>query len=160
MKENIGIAVDDIDDSKIFEAARRAAIHDVILNFEEEYETFVGERGVSLSGGQKQRVAIARTLLKNPPILLFDDSLSAVDTETDVAIRKQLKERNKNVTTIIISHRVTTLAEADKILVMENGEIVQKGNHQELLQKDGMYKRVWEIQNSLESEIDFEKEVG
>lgn len=160
MKENIGIAVNDIDDSKIFEAARRAAIHDVILNFDDEYETFVGERGVSLSGGQKQRVAIARTLLKNPPILLFDDSLSAVDTETDAAIRKELKERNKNVTTIIISHRVTTLAEADKILVMEDGKIVQQGTHQELLKRDGMYKRVWEIQNSLESEINFEKEVG
>ena len=160
MKENIGIAVEEADDAKIFEAARRAAIHDVILNFDEEYETFVGERGVSLSGGQKQRVAIARTLIKEPPILLFDDSLSAVDTETDAAIRQELKERNKNVTTIIISHRVTTLAEADKILVMEDGEIVQRGTHQELIKREGMYKRVWKIQNSLELEMKNEREVG
>lgn len=160
MKENIGIAVEEADDAKIFEAARRAAIHDVILNFDEEYETFVGERGVSLSGGQKQRVAIARTLIKEPPILLFDDSLSAVDTETDAAIRQELKERNKNVTTIIISHRVTTLAEADKILVMEDGEIVQRGTHQELIKREGMYKRVWKIQNSLELDMKNEREVG
>ena len=160
MKDNIGIAVSDASDSTIFEAARTAAIHDVILNFDNEYETFVGERGVSLSGGQKQRVAIARTLVKKPPVLLFDDSLSAVDTETDAAIRKELKEVNEDITTIIISHRVTTLAEADKILVMEDGKIVQEGKHQELIKKDGMYKKVWKIQNSFGSEVGFEKEIG
>lgn len=160
IKENIGIVADENSDSKVFEAARTAAIHDVILNFDEKYETFVGERGASLSGGQKQRVSIARTLVKNPPVLIFDDSLSAVDTETDVAIREALNRRNKDVTTIIISHRVTTLAEADKIIVMEDGKILQRGTHSELIEKPGMYRRVWEIQNSLEEEMVEEKKVG
>ncbi|HLV10162.1 MAG TPA: ATP-binding cassette domain-containing protein, partial [Halanaerobiales bacterium] len=115
---------------------------------EKGYDTMVGEKGVSLSGGQKQRLAIARTLIRNCPILIFDDSLSAVDTETDAAIRKALKEESRNATTIIISHRVNTLAEADLIIVLEEGQVVQSGTHQELIKDNGFYKRVWEIQNS------------
>ena len=110
----------------------------------------VGERGVTLSGGQKQRVAIARALIKDCPILIFDDSLSAVDTETDAAIRKALRERKKDVTTFIISHRINTLSEADLILVIEEGCITQMGMHEELMEKPGLYRRIWEIQNPKE----------
>ncbi len=152
IKDNIGIAELESHDQEIIEAARSASIHDVILNFDNGYDTLVGERGVSLSGGQKQRVAIARTLMRNCPILIFDDSLSAVDTETDAAIRKSLKEKSKKSTTFIISHRINTLAEADKILVIEEGSIVQAGTHEELLKQPGLYRRVWEIQNSLKEE--------
>ena len=131
-------------------------MHDVILDFQKGYETAVGERGVTLSGGQKQRVAIARTLVMNTPILVFDDSLSAVDTETDAAIRAQLNKRSKKATTFIISHRLTTLSEADIILVLEHGELVQIGSHEELLDQEGLYKRIWTIQNSLEEELETE----
>jgi len=106
----------------------------------------VGERGVTLSGGQKQRVAIARMLMQNAPILVFDDSLSAVDTETDAKIRRALRSRRKGVTTFIISHRITTLCEADFILVLENGRITQQGTHDELLQQEGLYSRIAAIQ--------------
>ncbi|PRX31034.1 ATP-binding cassette subfamily B protein [Orenia metallireducens] len=154
VKENIGLARSDVRDTEIFEAANNAAIHDVILDFEKGYDTIVGERGVSLSGGQKQRVAIARTLIRECPILIFDDSLSAVDTETDATIRQELKKKKENTTTFIISHRINTLAEADKILVIDDGKIVEAGTHQDLINKEGMYKRVWEIQNSLEQEME------
>jgi len=109
----------------------------------------VGERGVTLSGGQRQRVAIARTVLREVPILIFDDSLSAVDTETDASIRAALKERSKDTTTLIVSHRITTLAEADQILVLENGKVAQRGTHEELIVQDGHYKRIWDIQSSI-----------
>lgn len=153
IKENIGLARGDVRDTEIFEAANNAAVHDVILGFEEGYDTLVGERGVSLSGGQKQRVAIARTLIRECPILIFDDSLSAVDTETDAAIRQELKKKREDTTTFIISHRINTLAEADKILVIDEGRIVEVGTHQELINREGMYKRVWDIQNCLEKEM-------
>ena len=110
----------------------------------------VGERGVTLSGGQRQRVAIARTILRDVPILIFDDSLSAVDTETDAAIRRALRERRRQTTTLIISHRITTLAEADQILVLDGGSIVQRGTHQELIEQEGHYKQIWELQSRLE----------
>ena len=157
IKENISLAREDARDTEVTEAARTAAVHDVILEFDDKYDTFVGERGVSLSGGQKQRIAIARTLVKDPPVLIFDDSLSAVDTETDAAIREALQEQSVDITTFIISHRVTTLAEADLILVLEDGEIVQQGTHEELLEQPGMYERIWKIQNSLEEEMIREK---
>jgi ATP-binding cassette subfamily B protein len=153
VKQNIGLARESFHDADVFEAARDAAVHDVIERFEKGYETLVGERGVTLSGGQKQRVAIARALITGNPILVFDDSLSAVDTETDVAIRKALLRRAKHATTFIISHRVTTLASADLILVLDDGRIVQSGTHDELMAQEGLYKRVWAIQNSLEDEM-------
>ncbi|HPJ69996.1 MAG TPA: ATP-binding cassette domain-containing protein, partial [Candidatus Mcinerneyibacteriales bacterium] len=124
-----------------------------IMEMEKGYETAVGERGVTLSGGQKQRVAMARTLMAPYPILIFDDSLSAVDTETDAAIRKALARRKKRATTIIISHRITTLAEADMILVMEKGRVVQSGTHAELLAAEGLYKRIAALQNDLAEEL-------
>jgi len=153
IKENIGLAKDKVEDVEIIEAASIAAIHDVILSFEKGYETEVGERGVTLSGGQKQRVAIARTLINNSPILIFDDSLSAVDTETDMAIRTALKKRSSNATTFIISHRIATVSEADMIIVLDQGKVVQSGTHDELINKTGLYRNVWSIQNSLEEEL-------
>jgi ATP-binding cassette subfamily B protein len=156
VKENIRLARHGSADADLYEATRDAAIHDVIEGFEKGYETLVGERGVTLSGGQKQRVAIARALITRNPILVFDDSLSAVDTETDVAIRRALRRRAGKATTFIISHRVTTLSSADLILVIDEGEIVQAGTHQELMEQEGLYRRVWSIQNSLEDELEKE----
>lgn len=159
IKENIGIAKRDVRDEEIFEASRIASVHTVIQEFENGYETPVGERGVTLSGGQKQRVAIARTLIQDSDILIFDDSLSAVDTETDAAIRKELKKRSKNVTTFIISHRITTLSEADLILVLEDGRLIQSGTHEQLMNQPGLYQRIWSIQNSLEQELHGSKQL-
>ena len=153
LKENIGIKEETPRDEDVHAAARDAAIHEVIMEMEKGYETAVGERGVTLSGGQKQRVAMARTLMAPYPILIFDDSLSAVDTETDAAIRKALARRKKRATTIIISHRITTLAEADMILVMEKGRVVQSGTHAELLAAEGLYKRIAALQNDLAEEL-------
>ncbi len=158
LKGNIGLVKKKAKEAKIHEAARIAAIHDVILEFEKGYETPIGERGVTLSGGQKQRVAIARTLVKDYPILIFDDSLSAVDTETDAAIRRALKEREHLATTFIISHRVSTLSEADLILVIDDGELVQSGTHEELISKAGLYRRIWVLQSALEEELESEME--
>lgn len=158
VKENIGLPKPGAVEDELFEAARIASIHDVLLGFDKGYDTMVGEKGVTLSGGQKQRVAIARTLIKDSPVLIFDDSLSAVDTETDTAIRQALKQRKKKATTFIISHRITTLSEADLILVLENGEIVQRGNHQELVRQPGLYQRIWHIQNELEKEVETDTE--
>lgn len=157
IKDNIRIAKKGATDEEVYDASKIASIHDVILDFDQGYDTLVGERGVTLSGGQKQRIAIARTIINDYPILVFDDSLSAVDTETDANIRKALKERRENTTTFIISHRISTLSEADIILVLENGKLVQSGKHEELIRRDGLYKRVWEIQNSLEEELMAEK---
>jgi len=158
IKENIGLAKKKAKDDDVFLAAQIASIHNVIIDFEQGYKTAVGERGVTLSGGQKQRVAIARTIINGNPILIFDDSLSAVDTETDAAIRKKLRKRREKVTTFIISHRLSTLAEANMILVLDNGELVQKGTHLQLIEQEGLYKRIWAIQTSLEEELALEQE--
>lgn len=158
IKDNIGLTRPEVRESEVFEAAGIAAVHDVISEFDKGYDTVVGEKGVTLSGGQKQRVTIARTVINDYPVLIFDDSLSAVDTETDALIRRALKKRSKDVTTFIISHRVTTLSEADVILVLDKGELVQSGTHEQLIRQEGLYKRIWEIQNSLEA--DLEQELG
>lgn len=154
IKENIKISNPSIEDKKVLDAAEIASIHEDIMCFDKGYDTAVGERGVSLSGGQKQRIAIARTIINECPIVVFDDSLSAVDTETDISIREALKKRKNKSTTIIISHRISTVKEADLILVLDKGKIVQRGNHEELLKKEGLYKRVYEIQNSLEDNLE------
>jgi len=160
LKDNIKLAKKAAKEIEIFEAARIAAVHDVILKFSQGYETPVGERGITLSGGQKQRVAIARTLVGKYPILIFDDSLSAVDTETDAAIRKALKEGNHKATTFIISHRITTLSEADRILVLDNGEIIQSGKHNELVEQEGLYRRFWTLQNAAEGQWKHNNTIG
>jgi ATP-binding cassette subfamily B protein len=152
IKENIKIARKEAQDEEIIKAASEASIHNVILDFDKGYDTVVGENGVTLSGGQRQRVAIARTLINKTPILIFDDSLSAVDTETDKNIRKALKSRSKGVTTFIISHRISTIKDADKIIVLDKGKIVQMGKHEELIMEEGLYKRIWEIQKNISEE--------
>jgi len=152
IRDNIGITLREMDEEKVVAAAQVACVHDVITTFDKGYDTIVGERGVTLSGGQKQRVAIARTVLRDCDVLIFDDSLSAVDTETDAQIRAALKQRRKGVTTFIISHRISTLMEADRILVLEGGRLVQQGTHDELVEQEGLYRRVWEIQNAVHSE--------
>ncbi len=151
--DNISIVRPGVAPEEVYSAAKIASVHEVINKFENGYDTVVGERGVTLSGGQKQRVAIARMLMQNAPILIFDDSMSAVDTETDAAIRNALRGRRKDITTFIISHRITTLCEADKILVLEHGKLVQEGTHAELVAQDGLYRRIARIQNALEEDL-------
>ena len=146
--ENIKLAAPDTDDFVAQRYARIAALDGEIHYFADGYSTVVGERGVSLSGGQKQRLAIARTLIKDAPILIFDDSLSAVDMETDAAIRAALKNENKHKTVIIISHRIATVKDADIIIVLEKGKITEQGTHRELIQHDGLYKRIYDIQSA------------
>lgn len=153
ISENIRIVDDSIDNERIQRAANTAAVHKDIMNFNLGYDTLVGEKGVTLSGGQKQRIAIARMLVLEKPIIIFDDSLSAVDTTTDVAIRNALKNSGTEMTSIIITHRITTAKEADKIIVIENGRVAAIGTHEELANQDGLYKSLWEIQGSLESEF-------
>jgi len=157
IKENITLASGAVSDDELYAICQEAAIHDVILSFEKGYDTLVGERGISLSGGQKQRVAIARALITHSPILIFDDSLSAVDTETELAIRNALRKRAQKATTFLISHRVSSLSSADLILVLEDGEIVERGTHTELMAQNGTYRRIWDIQNRLEAELLLQK---
>ncbi len=134
IRENITYGVGrEVSNEEVEAAARAAAIHDVILSFPEGYDTLVGEKGVTLSGGQKQRITIARTILKNPRILILDDSTSAVDTETEAEIRGALNQLMQKRTTFIIAHRIQSITSADFILVMDKGRIIQRGWHKELL---------------------------
>lgn len=148
---NIGIEIEDSINgdelqNRIDEAVKVAHLNNTVAKFKEGLNTPVGERGVTLSGGQKQRTAIASVMIKKPPILVFDDSLSAVDTKTDEAIRKSIKENTKNTTVILISHRITTLKMADKIFVLDKGKLIESGNHKELLEKNGLYKKIYDLQ--------------
>ena len=129
-----------------------------IREFENGYDTLIGERGGPLSGGQRQRVAIARTLLKENDVLIFDDSLSAVDMQTDRAIREALREKRRGVTTIIISHRISTLCEADRIFVLEGGRLTDEGTHEELTRRDGLYRQIYAIQSALEDDLNRSRE--
>jgi ATP-binding cassette subfamily B protein len=130
-----------------------AAIHDGILSLPEGYETMVGERGVTVSGGQKQRIAIARTLLRDPRILILDDSTSSVDTETESQIRSALQVLMRNRTTFIIAHRIQSIMTADLILVMENGRIIQQGTHNNLIETEGIYREIFNMQTRIETEL-------
>jgi ATP-binding cassette subfamily B protein len=159
IKENITYGVGrDVAQEEIEAAAKAAAVHDVIMGFPNGYETLVGEKGVTLSGGQKQRVAIARTLLKNPKILILDDSTSSVDTETEAEIREALETLMHNRTSFIIAHRIQSIMNADLILVLDKGQIVQRGVHDELVGQDGIYRQIYEIQTRIEAEL--EKEIA
>ena len=156
IKQNINIA-SKIDEIENFESIKHVSqvshVHENILGFSKGYDTIVGERGVTLSGGQKQRVAIARTLIKNSPVIVFDDSLSAVDTETDAKIRHELKTHVKDSTVIIISHRITTLMSCDNIIVLDDGKVIESGNHESLIKTNGLYKKVYDMQSSVENEL-------
>ncbi len=161
IRENIAAACPDATLEEIRAAAKIACVDEAIMNFTDGYDTLVGERGVTLSGGQRQRVAIARMLLQKAPIMVFDDSLSAVDAETDSMIRHALKEHMKEATVILISHRITTLMGADRIMVLNQGEIEEMGTHQELIQRQGIYRRIYEIQMSHDdrAKVERQKEV-
>ena len=151
--ENIALAVDGAEQADIEKAAEEACVDENIKGFANGYDTVVGERGVTLSGGQKQRVGIARTLLRNTPYLIFDDSLSAVDSETDSKIRANLDKKFKGATVIIISHRINTVMHADNIVVLDGGQIVESGTNEQLLKKGGIYKKIYDLQFSLPEEL-------
>lgn len=148
IKNNIKFGKEDATDKEVFEAAKNAAVHNNIVGFSNGYDTILGERGISLSGGQKQRVSIARAIIKDPKILLFDDCLSAVDTETEEEILQNLNSISSKKTTIIVSHRVSSAKNADTIIVLEEGEIIQQGAHSQLINKDGYYKELYNKQLS------------
>lgn len=157
IRENITYGLErPVSDEEVAEAARAAAIHDVILSFPKGYDTLVGERGVTLSGGQKQRLTIARTLLQNPRILIMDDATSSVDTETEAAIRGALDHLMENRTTFVIAHRVQSVMQADLILMLDKGYIIQRGTHEELVNQPGVYRQVYDLQARIESELENE----
>jgi ATP-binding cassette, subfamily B, bacterial len=159
IRENITYGVHrKVSDEEIEQAAKFAAIHDVIMDFPKGYDTLVGERGVTLSGGQKQRVSIARALLKNPRILILDDSTSSVDTETEMQIRAALERLMQTRTTFIIAHRIQSVMDANQVLVFDKGEIVQQGTHKQLMEATGMYRDIFDIQTRIEVEL--EKEIS
>ncbi len=143
IKNNIKFGKEEATDDEVIEVAKKAVVHDNIIQFTNQYETILGERGVTLSGGQKQRVSIARAIIKNPQILLFDDCLSAVDTETEEQILNNLLEISKNKTTIIVSHRVSSAKNADVIIILEEGRILQQGSHNQLINQEGYYKELY-----------------
>jgi len=147
LRENIAYSNPKLGIEKVIEAAKIADIHDFIDSLPEKYETMVGEFGVSLSGGQKQRIAIARNIIKNPDIFIFDDSFSALDTGTDKSIRERLIPLQKEKATLIISQRISTISHCDEILVMDKGRIVDRGKHDDLIARDGIYKTIFELQN-------------
>jgi len=149
---NIKFGKENASNQEVIDAATKAAVHDNIIQFNQQYETILGERGITLSGGQKQRVSIARAIIKNPEILLLDDCLSAVDTETEETILNNLLEISKDKTTIIVSHRVSSAKNADKIIILEEGEIIQEGTHNQLIRQEGYYKELYNKQLS-EKEI-------
>lgn len=160
IKENIAAANPGVTMEEIRAAAKIACVDDAIMSFPDGYDTIVGERGVTLSGGQRQRVAIARMLLQKAPIMIFDDSLSAVDSETDYLIRNALKEHMKDATVILVSHRITTLMSANKIMVLHQGEIEEMGTHNELIHQDGIYRKIYDIQMSHDDRREVRQENG
>jgi ATP-binding cassette subfamily B protein len=143
---NIAYGRNDASRAEVLEAARSAHIHDFILSLPDGYDAQVGERGLKLSGGEKQRVAIARTILKNPPILIFDEATSALDSRTEKAIQQELSAIAANRTTLIIAHRLSTIVDADQILVLDAGRVVEQGAHHDLLARNGRYAEMWRLQ--------------
>lgn len=153
LKENIRLGRHTADDAEIIESSTIASIHESIQGFDRQYDTLVGERGVTLSGGQRQRVAIARAILRDAPVLILDDALSAVDTHTETMILDSLKRRRGKHTTIVIAHRLSTLMHADQIAVLEGGKVTQLGTHEQLIADEGLYRRLWQIQTALEEDL-------
>jgi ABC-type transport system involved in Fe-S cluster assembly fused permease/ATPase subunit len=149
---NIGYGRTGATQEDIETAAKAARIHDFIVSTPKGYATSVGERGLKLSGGEKQRVAIARTLLKNPPILVFDEATSALDSANERAIQAELASAAQNKTTLVIAHRLSTVVDAHEILVMEAGHIIERGNHAQLLQLGGRYAQMWSLQQNSEAD--------
>jgi len=143
IKNNIKFGKEDATDEEVVSAAKSAVVHDNIIEFSKQYDTILGERGITLSGGQKQRVSIARAIIKNPAILLFDDCLSAVDTETEETILNNLSEICKDKTTIIVSHRVSSAKNADRIIILEDGKIIEQGSHNQLINEEGYYASLY-----------------
>jgi ATP-binding cassette subfamily B protein len=146
IRENIRYGRTDATDAEVEQAAKAARIHDFIMSLPDGYDTWVGERGVTLSGGQKQRIAIARTLLLDPPILVFDDSTSSVDMETEFLIQQALTELMKGRTTFVIAQRLRTVERADQILVLRKGQIIERGRHAELLAQHGLYRQIYDLE--------------
>ena len=157
IRDNIAITSPDLENDPIESAAIDACIHDSIKSFDQGYETMVGERGLTLSGGQRQRVAIARALIQRPDILILDDALSAVDTRTEQQILSAIERRHGRQTTILVAHRLSTIQAADRILVLEAGKVTQQGTHDELIDRPGLYRRIWTIQSDLENDDRLEK---
>jgi ATP-binding cassette subfamily B protein len=149
---NIAYGKPDASHDAVIAAAQAAHIHDFIESLPQGYDTKVGERGLKLSGGEKQRVAIARAILKNPAILIFDEATSALDSKSEKAIQAELRSIAQNRTTLIIAHRLSTVVDADQILVMDRGEIIERGAHDELLLRNGMYAQMWNLQKRVEQE--------
>jgi len=149
-----------VTDEEVVAAARAAAIHDVILTFPNGYDTLIGEKGVTLSGGQRQRIAIARTLLKDPRLLILDAATSSVDTETEIQIDAALDRLMEGRTSFIIAHRIQSVMQADLILVLDGGRVVQQGTHEMLVQEEGLYKTIYELQSRIEQEVEREVEVS
>ncbi len=143
---NIGYGRIGASQADIVAACKAAQVHDLIEALPAKYATQVGERGVKLSGGEKQRIAIARAILKNPPILIFDEATSALDSDSEHAIQQELDRLSMNRTTLIIAHRLSTIVRADDIIVMDRGRIAERGSHKELLRKKGLYARLWLLQ--------------
>ena len=156
---NIAYGKPDATMDEVVQAARSAHIHDFVESLPDKYETVVGERGLKLSGGEKQRVAIARTILKNPPILLFDEATSELDSKTEKSIQRELENIARNHTTLVIAHRLSTVMDADEILVLDAGRIIERGTHHQLLSRNGVYSRMWELQLQEKQEADL-KAVG
>ena len=154
IEENLRVARPDAPVQDLIDATRDAAIHQAIEDFPAGYDSLVGERGVTLSGGQRQRLALARALLKDPPVLVLDDSLSAVDTGTELAILAALRRRRGRHTTLVIAHRLSSVRDADRILVLDEGQLVQDGDHRTLAALPGPYRRLCEIQGALDEAID------
>nr|MBC8331171.1 ATP-binding cassette domain-containing protein [Anaerolineae bacterium] len=157
IRDNISYGINRaVPDEEIIAAANAAAVHDAISSFPKGYDTLVGEKGVTLSGGQKQRTAIARTIIKDPRILILDDATSSVDIETEAEIRSALERLMQNRTTFIIAHRIQSVMIADKIVVLDKGRIIQMGTHEELLQQEGAYQKIFAIQTQIETELEQE----
>jgi ATP-binding cassette subfamily B protein len=153
VRDNIRIGHSGAAEDEIVSAAASSCVHESIEDFDKGYDTLVGERGVTLSGGQRQRLALARAILRNPPILILDDALSAVDTQTEQMILEALRNRHGRSTTLVIAHRLSTLMHADRIIVIEGGRIVQEGTHKSLVGVEGMYRRLWQVQNQLADDL-------